>query len=309
MAGHAEAWWDDLRQEAEAPPPAPPPRRRGAVIAGAAAAVLASAGLAWWLSAPGEPRRQTPVLAERVPGKPTPARLASAAADEEQVRRAYEEFGLVYANSGAPGLQRFAESCVQSLKGDPRILDFCLAFDMFAETVAPSEPAGKPEARRIALAQAALPPGADPGRRIEEVRRLMRVASGLPSRPPPGEAAEDAPEEVSTARPAPAAPPRKAAAPPAKAQASRACRLQPTPADRLLCAYPGLKTQERRLKDAYERALASGADQLEIDRGQAEWRALRNAAGTRGELRALYDRRIRELNAAADAAKAGEPVS
>lgn len=299
MPGPADVWWDDLRQEAELPPAPPPARRKAPLVAGALAAVALSGGLAWWFASPSEPSFQNQI--EVRPPPPAPIRLAGPTADAEQVRRAYEEFGLVYANSGPEGLARFAESCAQSLRGDPRILDFCLAFDLFTGAVR-DEPAGKSGARRLAMVQAALP-DADPDARIAEVQRLMRDVTGI------ARAAETTPAAPSSGPPAPAAR-SDASAPPRPAPARKAaspCRGLPT-ADRLVCQSPTLKVQDRRMKAAYERALAAGADPLAIDRGQAEWRAQREAAGSRAELADLYARRVRELNAAAEAARTTPPT-
>lgn len=310
MPRAADVWWDDLRQEAELPPPPPPAARSKApVIAGVAAVALAAAGLGWWFSTPNQTFFDNP----EVRSAPAQAvRVATPVADPEQVRRAYEEFGLVYANSGADGLARFAESCAQSLEADGRILDFCLAFDMFASAVTEGgEPAGEAQARRVALVQTALP-GADPDARIAEVQRLTRQASGLQVA---ATTPETAPAEASTSVAAPPAaearPIRLAkaqATPPRKARAAGgACASRSTPADRLLCANPTLKVQERRMKEAYERALAAGADPLAIDRGQAEWRAVLSGADTRAELADLYARRTRELTEAAETAERTPP--
>ena len=73
-----DAWWEDLRQEAELP--AAPPPSKAPVILGVTAAVLVSAGLGWWLSrpeAPPTPRVETAALAEPEP-EPPPAAVALA---------------------------------------------------------------------------------------------------------------------------------------------------------------------------------------------------------------------------------------
>lgn len=315
MPRPADVWWEDLRQEAELPPP-PPPRAKAPLVAGFVAAAAVIGGAAWWLSTPSRTYFDNPEI-RSAPAQPL--RTASAAADAEQVQRAYEEFGLVYANSGAAGLARFSESCAQSLQADPRILDFCLAFDMFAGAVGEvAEPSGTAEARRVALVQTAIPQ-ADAEGRIAEVRRLMRAASGVQTAAasrevplePPGRTASEPARASPGVAPANAQPRpvrlARAETPRRARSAAGACRLQPTPADRLLCANPALKVQERRMKEAYERALAAGADPLAIDRGQAEWRAVRNAADDRAELADLYARRTRELREAAETAALTPP--
>lgn len=300
----ADAWWEDLKQEAELPPP-PPARPLAPIILTTLAAALIIGVAAWWLSTPGRTYFDNPAL-RAAPAQPV--RVASGAADAEQVRRAYEEFGLVYANSGPDGLARFSESCAESLRSDPRILDFCLAFDLFTAAVAEEPaPTDAADARHVALVRAAAP-GVDPTRRIAEVRRLMRAATGLQTASAGSEnAASQA--ELRAAVQADARPVRLAKAePPRKARAADACRGAPTPADRLICATPTLKVQERRMKAAYERALAAGADPLSIDRGQAEWRAERDGVEDRATLAELYARRTRELNEAAESA-ARTPLS
>lgn len=325
MPGAAnDVWWDDLRQEAELPPPEPPSRPKAPLIVGLVAATAVAGGVGWWLSSPGQTYFDNPTLQTAPAAMP---RAATPTADAEQVRRAYNDFGQVYAESGAGGLSRFAESCEASLRSDPRILDFCLAFGLFADTVRDpvAEPAGDAEARRAALVQTALP-GADPEVRIAEVRRLMRDAAGFTAAEAQVEAAPPAPEGA-TARPVavaaapavltPPRPPATAASPPArlakaapprKAAAASPCGLRPTPAERLMCANPTLRIQERRMKEAYDRALKAGADPLVVDRAQAEWRDLRNAADSRGQLADLYARRTRELNAAAETAANAPPI-
>ncbi|MGA0607695.1 hypothetical protein ACO2Q0_17015 [Phenylobacterium sp. VNQ135] len=329
MPGAAnDVWWDDLRQEAELPPP---PRSRWPMAAGVLAAAAVAGGVGWWLASPSKTYFDNPAVA---PAPAQTVRAAAPAADAEQVRRAYEEFRLVYANSGVDGLNRFNESCEASLRADARILDFCLAFDLFSATVGASdaEAAGKAQARRMTMVQTAAP-GADPDARLSEVRGLMRDAAGIrtaqaetaapaasvaaagstPAAPAPVQMARapaPRPEPARTAVAATPAPVRAArTVPPRKAApAGQACRMKSTPAERLMCANPALRVQERRMKAAYERALAAGADPLAVDAGQAQWRAERNAADSRGELADLYARRTRELNQAAEAAARTPPT-
>jgi hypothetical protein len=307
MPGQADAWWEDLRQEAELPPAAP--RSKTPVILGAIAAIFLSGSLAWWLTSPDDGGFRNPAITQVRP-QVEPVRIANPAADQEQVRRAYEEFATVYANSGAEGLARFQASCEASLKGDPRILDFCLAFDLFADAVrADTALAGKDDARRLALVRASLPAGADPDGRIQDVRRLMRLVTGGPEAPPvdravqtePARPASPALQKASALAPAAVAKLPTARPRPASKALARACRLGSTAADRIVCANPALEAEHRRMRLAYERALAAGADPLLIDRSQADWRAAREGTVNRNQLSALYARRIRELEAAATA--------
>jgi hypothetical protein len=314
MPDPSDGWWEEMRQGAAQPPPAgeASPRARAPVILGAVAALALSGGLAWWLASPERPAFRNSPVVQVQPRSAAPVRVAALSADPEQVRRAYADFTTVYSTSGAGGVARFSESCADSLKADPRILDFCLAFDLFADSVA--EPAGQDASSRIALVQAALPSGAQPDARIAEVRRLMRQVTGVPESPPA------APKLQQAIAPPPARPPRanlqKASAPvplrtpasPIRTARADPCRGKPT-ADRLVCAYPALAAQHRRMRAAYDHALAAGADPLAIDRAQAEWREARAATGDRARLYALYERRIRELTAAARKPPPEEPPS
>lgn len=311
MAGEADPWWDGMRQEAELPPPEAAPSRLPAVL-GAVAALAVSGAMGWWFSRP-DAGFKNPETAQ-VHTQAAVVRTAAPSADAEQVRRAYDEFSSVYATSGLDGLARFSDSCRQSLAGDPRILDFCLAFDLFAEAVSAGEDAAAP----LALARSALPADADAQQRVAQVRTLMRQITGVPEvEKTVQQPAETRPRENVRKASAPApvltTPPRIAriAAPVAR-RADRTtipatCRSKSTPADRLICAYPSLAVQHWAMRQAYEHALAAGADPLAVDEGQAEWRVARNAAGDRKALAALYARRIRELNAAAANPKA-EPA-
>ncbi|MCR5877191.1 hypothetical protein [Phenylobacterium sp. J367] len=126
-------------------------------------------------------------------GTPRPdlIQTASASADPAQVRRAYEQFQVTYADLGVEGLEAFSRSCAQALARDPRIIDYCVAFDTFAGAVASGAPwFGDADGRHVELAQAALPAGVDAPARIAEVRRLTRLASGISE---PVQVAEAAP--------------------------------------------------------------------------------------------------------------------
>src|SRR5690242_17739403 len=109
--------------EEAAPAPA---GRRGAVI-GAVLAAAASAGLAWYLTR-AEPA-PTPVSKPQVAEIAPQVHRAAPVADGSQVERAYDQVQTVYADQGAAGLARFSEGCADTLAKDPRVLDFCLAFD------------------------------------------------------------------------------------------------------------------------------------------------------------------------------------
>lgn len=344
-----------------------PPRRRlgPGLAAGVLIALVASGGLAWWLvsddgDAPANVSVQHAAKAREAGAAAAPT-LAEASADETQVRRAYEQFQVVYADLGPDGLERFSQDCAGAVAEDPRILDYCLAFDTFAGAVAADSAwFGDAELRHLDLARQALPAGADPAQRLVQVRRLTRAATGAPEpvviakapqappivvaqapvAPPPVAARPEAapvartaptpPPTLRAAGPAPrpaaaparveravarAAPPprakvQKASAPAPKARPARKalapiggpalsrCLAEPTPAERALCLNPDLRNADRRMREAYDKALAAGADREALDREQAEWRTARNmAAHSKDAVAKLYDERIEQLTA------------
>lgn len=307
MGTPANDWWSEMRQEAEELPAPPPPRpRRAAAIGGAAVAAAVAAGVGWWLTSAEPTTFKNPESARLQPTATAPA--ASLTVDAEQVRRGHDEFLTTYAAGGPEGFERFRTSCEASARADGRILDFCLAFDLMSDSVAPADAAT--QARRLALVEAAVPAEPAPASRVGAVRAQLQAMGALPAPVEVAAAARAAPVQ---AAPAPAPAPAKVVAVAAKkpvaktAAAPSRCRFLSTPADRLICANPSLKARHDRMRAAYDLALKNGADPLKIDRGQAEWRALRNAADTRAELSALYARRTRELNAAAEEARLTPP--
>ena len=78
-----------------------------------------------------------------------------------------------------------------------------------------------------------------------------------------------------------------------------ACAGQPTPADKVICGDPALKTLQRELQRAYAAALAAHDDKAQLRERQLAWRDARSAVTDPARLTILYDERIRKLNAAA----------
>jgi hypothetical protein len=302
-------------------------RGRAGVVLAAVLAVAASAGLAWWLSGDSDhalrnsPSR--PPAAEIRAEAPAPA-YAAASASEDQVRRAYEEMQQTYADGGLPAVSRSAEICAGSLAGTPNVLDYCLAFSLYAQALQPK--AGEVgEGARLAMARSALPPGADAAARVAEVQALTRIVAGQPPRPQSAKAPATKPARARTARPlsqvraahakpaarAKAGVKSTAAKSTARAasrartnqalrRAATACRLKATPTERAVCASPALQTADRRMRAAYGQALSSGANRRQLVRDQARWKVQATAASSdRRRLAALYDARTRELRAAA----------
>lgn len=196
--------------------------RIGAVL-GASAAALISAGLAYWIGGGGD-RTLTRF------GHPPPPAYASSQADPGQVVRAYEQMKEVYADRGSAGVADFAHDCGRSLASNPRALDFCLAFEVYAASlmgdgeIARAWRANAAE-RQLALARGALAPTEDPVARVARVRTLARQTSlqdpDLAMRP---QTAKAAPHR---AKPRPA----RAVAAATEASASQVVRAAAQPVD------------------------------------------------------------------------------
>ena len=75
-----------------------------------------------------------------------------------------------------------------------------------------------------------------------------------------------------------------------------------SPADRALCGDLALNLLDHEMRDAYGRAMEAGADPIALRESQAAWRRARDPLSDSSALASLYDRRIRELRAAAEAA-------
>ena len=164
--------------------------RRGWSVFGVVVALAFSAALVWWLVAPDI----SPAPAVVVHSAVKTAVYAPANADPAQVQRAFAAVQDAYADGGADGLARTDADCAAALKDDARVLDYCLAFDLFATAVAPEIGRADASAARLEAARAALPPGLDPAARLAQVRVLMRQASlGAGFEPPRIAAAQRAP--------------------------------------------------------------------------------------------------------------------
>ena len=81
-----------------------------------------------------------------------------------------------------------------------------------------------------------------------------------------------------------------------------------TPADRLVCNDLSLRLIDLELKNAYARALNARADPEVVGAGQNAWRRARDEVSDPDRLARLYTQRIRELEPAAAAARAGRPA-
>ena len=282
---------------------------RGRAVFGLVLALALSATLAWCVGRGGDRTLDAQTL-QKAPPIPTVQTRPSAHAEPSgaQVTKAYEDAREVYAQGGADALMRFSRGCLESLHDDARVLDYCLAFGVFADAIRARAPDEPDQAQRLAAARAALPAGADAPARLAAVLQLTRAVAA----PTPAPSSPPATRALSAAGPAAArrtkgsetrkASSRAAAATAnAKASATR-CRLMSTPAERVLCADASLRAADRRMRAAYNRAIASGesAERRHLVREQASWRVeLHAAAPNRRKVAALYERRIRELRAAA----------
>lgn len=155
----------------------------GVIVAGLVAA-LASVAMAWWVVAPDRSRQIAavpPVATAPVKAEPPAAPLRYAAADPnpDQVRRAWRDVRQTYRDGGPEALVRGSQACAQGVPGDPRSLDYCLAYDIYASAVATdagqADWFGDSADRGLALARTALPEGLDAPNRIAQVAALTRA--------------------------------------------------------------------------------------------------------------------------------------
>lgn len=87
------------------------------------------------------------------------------------------------------------------------------------------------------------------------------------------------------------------------------CYGKPTPAERLTCGFPTLAAQERQVRLAYERALASGGDPVALTVAQTEWRNRSAQIWDRTELAQAFADRLSQLEAASAPPSADPPPS
>jgi hypothetical protein len=293
--------------------PSERPHAPWGVVLAAVVAVAASAGLAWRFAVPDRPAdlQAAPRPAGTRSG-PGSLRYAAAKPDADQVRHAWRDVQAAYGKGGAGALGRASTSCASRLPADPGLLDYCLAYDMYAAEIVPALQEawfGDPHERELALARAVLPEGVDPAGRVAEVDALTRAVS---AEPPPPAAAK--PQHVRTLQP----PPRGAVQPvraadrhaerprglkasvrskvrPAQQADATWCALERTEADWLVCANSELAAADQRMKRAYDAAIAGGVDPEILGRQQEAWREVRDRAPDGRALRELYSRRIEDL--------------
>lgn len=83
----------------------------------------------------------------------------------------------------------------------------------------------------------------------------------------------------------------------------KGCAREPTPADRVICGAPNLQRLQTELRQAYAEALDAHEDRDLLRQRQLAWRDARNTIADPDRLTALYEARIRKLNAATEEAR------
>lgn len=138
------------------------------------------------------------------------------------------------------------------------------------------------------------PPAVEP---VPAAEPLAPEMAETPAAPP----TSAAPEAAAQAEPSPAAAEEPAEA--ATDNADGCLAAAETPADRAICADPDLQRLQRDLRRAYAEAIEAHADRTILRQRQLAWRDARNPVTDPARLAALYQERIRKLNAAAEDAR------
>ncbi|OHB30897.1 MAG: hypothetical protein A2790_09530 [Phenylobacterium sp. RIFCSPHIGHO2_01_FULL_69_31] len=151
-----------------------------------------------------------------------------------------------------------------------------------AEIAAPT-PIDAPAPPTVEPAPAAEPPAPD----------MAETSAALPT----SEAPEAAAQSETT--------PEAAEEPPqaSTAEAEGCLAAAETPADRTICADPDLQRLQRDLRRAYAEAIEAHADRTILRQRQLAWRDARSPVTDPARLAALYEERIRKLNAATEDAR------
>lgn len=110
---------------------------------------------------------------------------------------------------------------------------------------------------------------------------------------------EEAPTQLLEEPAAPPPPVVETAAAPAAKPSRNPCLDLPTAHQRLVCGYPSLAIEDRRMKAALERAKAGSRDPYAIDSSQAAWMSASANIQDRLELADRYAQRIADLEAQA----------
>lgn len=265
-----------------APAPRPPPRRAPALVQPGADQVAAALAPGPFPARPEPVPEPEPVTAEPEPAAPAPepaAPVVEAAAEPET----------------AP---------VEVAKEEPAPKKPTATQTELAEKKAlrDREAAAKKEA---ALEKAALEKKAALKKEAALKEAAARKQAAL-KKPTAKEVAAQAEKAERTSR-TPPADVRLAKADKADPAARRPGERDPctrsTPADRLICGDLSLRLADFEMKDAYARALNAHADPEILGAGQTAWRRTRDKISDPDRLARVYNQRIRELEAAAAAAR------
>jgi uncharacterized protein YecT (DUF1311 family) len=166
-----------------------------------------------------------------------------------------------------------------------------------AAAVQPAPPSAALPVGRTPTPVAAEPVAAEPVPSAPDaVPPAPAGASAVPPPPLPPLEVEDLAREA-------VAPSTPAVADRAIASAERVCEIRTTPADRAICAAPELQRLQRRLQTAYSQALEAHQDRALLRQRQLAWRDERNSISDPARLAAIYEQRIRKLDAAAAEAR------
>jgi hypothetical protein len=216
----------------------PAPRSRLGVVLAALVAAAASAGLAWWVAAPGRSRVEpppAPVVAPRMAEPPQPLRYAPDEPDPAQVKRAYGDVQGAYTNGGPGALVSASTACAKATPGDPQRLDYCLAFDTYAAEIvsggvdeaAAADWFADSGSRDLALARSALPAGADAENRLAQVSALAQAVLPKPVVAKPKAKAKPRPKIKAKLKRRPKAKAKARSAPPPRHASHAARRAYP----------------------------------------------------------------------------------
>ena len=179
-------------------------------------------------------------------------------------------------------------------------------------TAATAPPAARVQTAALQVAPAALPtppppPAPEP---VAAPEAAPEPAAELPptetaEAAAPSEAVDVATNEAVEPAPQPPPPERRKVEVLKTAEMipGKSCAAELTPADREICADPGLGRLQRELRQAYADALGAHHDRDVLRQRQLAWRAARNEVSDPQQLARLYEARIRKLNAATAAAR------
>ena len=305
-----------------------------AVALGTAAALAAAILLGLFLSPSFERAPAEEVKAQAAPTTPAQAveRLTFAPAqqtyrppDDSAVREAYTEAQGLLRQGGVSALTRRGLNCFEGLAQRPsyRLMDYCLAFDLFADALnartaggaqpSPTSWLGSSGARHLNVAQAIMGPEGDAEARLFDLRRAAAGLIGaeppppLPAyglrvvvEPPPAPELTGAPTAAPTVAPqvAPTQPsrapapraertaPRLEQPPPPALQATSPsfnCRYARTRSEQMVCGDPGLAAADRALDRAFREAIRAGQSASELRRAQDRWLSVREEAASSAE--------------------------